>query len=284
MAVNSNKYTKLEFKQLNPIVSLFSPTPTTPIDPCHPSTIIFCAWMEASPRSRYVNSFFDYYHDLYPNARIICVISRLGFFSYTSTTTRCALHEPIISAIEAGPSPNGKRNILAHVFCNGGSLAFADIRQQYKENTGRKLEIKAIVFDSGPGEYSFSYTYQAAAPTFPKGLLWYPVAGFILVAIFLLGRTKVGPYRHVEGSRRRINDLEYADEKEKRVYIYSDTDLVVGCQSVEAHAADARAKGIDVSLVPWKGSRHIQHMLQEESRYWDVVTNFWAGKSSSTMG
>ena len=235
--------------------------------------------MGVSQRSRYLNSFFHHYHTLYPNARIISVVSKVGFFAFTSDSARLALHAPVVSAIESDPVPSEKRKVLAHVMSNGGALGFADICQLYKEKTGKKLAVKNVVFDSGPGEYTFGNTFYSLSQTFPKGPLWYPYAGVMWLVLVVLGRTMFGPGPRVETSRVRLNDLEYTDESQKRLYIYSDVDRSVDWHSPEAHAADARAKGIAATLVKWESSSHIQHMLEDPKRYWDAVARLSQGES-----
>ncbi|TVY16698.1 hypothetical protein LARI1_G003900 [Lachnellula arida] len=281
----TTKTPNLEFTKLNSILSLYTnPTSaTTPSDPTHPTTIIFCAWMGISPKSRYLNSFYNHYHSLYPSARIISVLSNNSFFSWTSTAARLDLHRPIVSAIETDPNPQSKRNILVHVMSNGGALGFVDTCKLYKEKTGAELKLKGIVFDSAPGQYTFSSAYYGISQNFPKGMLWYPIAAFSWVALALLGRTSLGPCVRIEGSRSALNDFEVVDENAKRVYIYSDSDGVVNWQSVEAHAHDAETKGFgtgNLMLEKWQGSGHIQHMLKDSDRYWSVVTQLWSSCSS----
>lgn len=276
---SATKAPNLEFTKLNSILSLYNPPESaSPPNSAHPTTIIFFAWMGISPRSKYLNSFFNHYHDLYPSARIISILSNNSFFSWTPEATRLDLHRPIVSAIETDPSPKGKSRILVHVMSNGGALGFVDTCKLYKEKTGKKLAVKGIVFDSAPGQYDFSTAYYGIAQNFPKGMLWYPVAGISWIGLTLLGRTRFGPCEKIEGSRKGLNDFALMDKSAKRVYIYSHVDGVVNWESVEMHAHDAEALGLEASnlvLEKWEASGHIQHMLKDPVRYWGVVKQLW---------
>jgi len=53
--------------------------------------------------------------------------------------------EPIVSAI--GSDPSSEKRILVHLFSNGGSLSFADICHEYKQQRAQTLPVQAIVFD-----------------------------------------------------------------------------------------------------------------------------------------
>jgi len=187
----------------------------TPANLSHPTTIIFCGWMDVSQRSRYLNSFYHHYHTLYHNALIVSVFSKVGFFANTSASRRLNLHQAIASAIESDPVQDDKRKILAHVMSNGGALGFADVCQLYKDKTGRALGVKNIFFDSGLGEYTFRSSSYFLSQTFPKGPLWYPTTAIMWVVSVVLGWTMYDPGPRVESSRVRLNDLGYTDVGQK---------------------------------------------------------------------
>ncbi|EPE32012.1 indole-diterpene biosynthesis protein PaxU [Glarea lozoyensis ATCC 20868] len=274
MATNTEP-PKLEFTWLNPILSIYTPPPTeAPIHHSHPTTIIFCAWMGVSSRSRYLNSFYQHYHTLYPNARIISVRSQTGFFAFTSTSARLRLHEPIIAAIESDPAPAENRKIIAHVMSNGGALGFADICQLYKEKTGNKLNVGNVVFDSGPGEYTLGSAFHAFSQAFPKGLLWYPTAIFMWLVLVILGRTMFGPGPRLKSSNERLNDLNCVNENQRRLYMYSEVDRSVDWRSVVRHAKEAREKGVKSTLMKSEGSKHVQLMMRDPEKYWNIVWGF----------
>ena len=60
------------FTRLAPVVSLYEPPATgTPIPASHPTTILFCAWMNAGPK--HIDYYMRMYMRLFPQTRIILV-------------------------------------------------------------------------------------------------------------------------------------------------------------------------------------------------------------------
>jgi len=60
------------FTRLSPVVSLYEPPPTDiPIPASHPTTILFCSWMNALPK--HIDYYTRMYMRLFPQARIILV-------------------------------------------------------------------------------------------------------------------------------------------------------------------------------------------------------------------
>ncbi|KAG9238921.1 hypothetical protein BJ875DRAFT_449867 [Amylocarpus encephaloides] len=268
----------LEFTRLNSILSLYTPPPSpSPIKPTHPTTILFCAWMGVSPKSRYLNTFLNHYHALYPSARILSIISDPAFFTHTFTSSRTSLFQPVISALDADPAPG--RRVLVHVLSNGGVLSFVDACVEYKKITGRVLGAESMVLDSAPGTFEFASAYYAMSMGFPKGALYYPVAALtsVLLGGYIVAKNVFGVDTLVEESRARLNDWELVDRGAKRLYIYSEEDRVVSFDAVEEHANEAKNEGVDVEMVKFERSAHVQHMLNGGERYWGLVEELWGG-------
>ena len=63
----------------------------------------------------------------------------------------------------------------------------------------------------------------------------------------------------------------------RRLYLYSEADKMVDYRAIEAHAADAKAKGFDVKLEKFVGSPHVAHARADEKAYWGAVRELWDG-------
>jgi len=60
------------FTKLAPVVRLYEPPKTgTPIPASHPTTILFCSWMNALPK--HIDYYMRMYMRLFPQTRIILV-------------------------------------------------------------------------------------------------------------------------------------------------------------------------------------------------------------------
>jgi hypothetical protein len=232
--------------------------------------------MAAHPKSRYVNSFFNHYHTLYPASRILHITSLASFFSHTRTSTRTALLKPITAAIDSDPSSD--KRILVHLISNGGVLSFLDACREYKAITGNVLPVKAIVLDSGPGKYVRKGGFYAMSQGFPKGLMYYPVAVivYLMFIAWSISSTVLGTTTIVDKGRAQLNDWDIVDEKAKRLYVYSEKDRIVGSDDVEEHAKEAKEMGSEVRMVKFEESAHVQHMLTHGDEYWKVVKELWS--------
>ena len=71
------------------------------------------------------------------------------------------------------------------------------------------------------------------------------------------------------------------DASAKRLYVYSDSDLMVGWKDIERHAEDARKIGVNAKTRKLEGSKHVQHMLQSWESYWESVETFWKESGSN---
>ncbi|TVY78357.1 hypothetical protein LSUE1_G007725 [Lachnellula suecica] len=267
----------LEFTRLNSVVSLYTPPASTAATSTHdPTTIIFCQWMGVGPKSRYVKSFYSHYHTLYPNARIITIRSPIELFLYTRTSTRRGYSRAVTDAILSDPAP--EKRILVHLLSNGGTLVFADACHVYKEQTGNILPVKAIVFDSAPGESSFGPAFNAFAVSLPKGIMWYPSAAILAAFLGSASAYKAltGHLYLPEQTAVLLNDWELVDRNAARLYVYSEADMLVRPEPVERHAREAEAKGSVVRLLKENDTAHVQHMMHHTERYWQTVSYLWS--------
>jgi len=138
----------------------------------------------------------------------------------------------------------------------------------------------ALVFDSLPGDGTLGPGLQAHTAAMrsrvlkylsyiPLILLWSAIMG----SSWLLG--KHNPITRIRLGLNRADLLPWTNEKTPRVYIYSDTDKIILPKSVEEHVAEGRAKGLSVTTEQFKGTGHVNHMKQDPTRYWDIVSRAW---------
>jgi hypothetical protein len=139
----------LEFQKLSKTIFLYTPSTTPPANSTDPTTILVYQWMAVSPKSRSLNTIYNHYRRLFPHSRILTIRSLPEYFSTATQSTRRAPLVPIISAIDSDPAP--EKRILVHLFSNGGTLSFSDVCEIYREEKGRVLDVRAVVFDSCPG-------------------------------------------------------------------------------------------------------------------------------------
>lgn len=60
-----------------------------------------------------------------------------------------------------------------------------------------------------------------------------------------------------------------------RLYLYSPDDLLVPADEVEAHAAQAKERGAQVTTVPFPDSAHVSHARSDPVQYWAAIKALW---------
>jgi hypothetical protein len=268
-----------QFTKLNVSISLFEP-PVSTFTTGHeldPTTILIFQWMGASPRSRSLNSVYEHYHAIYPFARLISVRSLEKWFMTTSNPARLSIFKPITSAILNDPTPIPR--ILVHLFSNGGSLSLLDTCTIYKQELGKILQIKAIILDSAPGQSTLKEAGAALSVGLPRGLLWYPSAMIMAFLLSVAGFSQFirGTQSIVEIIYKELNNWELVDRSAARLYIYSESDKLVGWKDVERHAMQAEESHVPVKSLRKLETQHVQHMMQTKDReeYWQQVEELW---------
>lgn len=267
----------LEFTKISSFVSLYTPPPSlTKPNPTDPTTILFCTWMGASPRSRSLHAAYHKHHALYPSARIILVRTSPDWFTTTPNSTRRKQVSPAVSILAADPSGDQKR-ILVHYFSNGGGVAFFDIATLWKAKFGELLKIKAMIIDSAPGNPTIKEAWAAMRLGVPKGLLWYPAAGVIWIAILVIWvqMRVLGMDSLIDRARKGMLDGGVVDREARRLYVYSVKDEICGWKVIEGEVEKARKEGVVVKTLREEETPHVQHMAMQPESYWGSVEKLW---------
>ncbi|KAF7184815.1 hypothetical protein CNMCM7691_006684 [Aspergillus felis] len=267
-----------------------------------PTTVVLYTWADA--HIRLVFKYYQGYRQLYPSAKIIIVMARTMKTFFAGRKTNMAnvrelvLKElwPLGSSASgiASESQKGVRHrrslqtrILMHAFSNSGainleacSLVWHSLQRSMSQPIGA-MPIQGLILDSTPGGDSFIREASRWTAGVAMGFAFLPkflaklVAAVIVVLYFgvpsLLGM-EVLPAR----GRRVFNTPEYIPTNSARLYIYSDSDPLIGEQDVESHAREAEAKGYRrIELDKFSGSGHVAHMRQDPKRYWSLISRFW---------
>jgi hypothetical protein len=182
---------------------------------------------------------------------------------------------PIISAIDSDPAP--EKRILVHLFSNGGTLAFNDICEIYRQGTGHVIPTKAIIFDSCPGRPTPAEGWAAMSLMLPKGILWYPAAATILLllGVIAIGRYGLNMPTFIDKVFLKMNDWDVVDKRAKRLYVWSEKDLIVAARDPKEHARLAREEDVSVEVLEEKETAHMQAHVKDQERYWGAVERLW---------
>jgi len=176
------------------------------------------------------------------------------------------------------PAPS----LLIHVFSNGGAFQLVElsrILQSSGQTSGTPSTI-AIVYDSTPGKIDFSSVLTAyLAPVrsvLLRILLSIPLTVLYIVISsisFIKRQRPIGV--QMRDGLNQTQVLPWTNMKTPRLYIYSDTDQLVGQKDVAEHIAEAKELRLNVKVEYFKGSSHVSHARTDPDRYWDAVRDFW---------
>ncbi|KAI4231907.1 MAG: hypothetical protein LQ349_005305, partial [Xanthoria aureola] len=263
-------------QKLSPSVYLWEPpsshstaTPKHPAPSPPPKLILLFTWMSAQPI--HISKYIHNYQTHYPTSRILVIRSSPldGLYHRTSTQHRRltpAVHHLLASlqpTTPTNPTPNPPE-LLIHLFSNGGSLQFSTFLATHRQTTHTPFPPHIKILDSCPGRATFRRTILAfaspfsASPLFirfPTLLLIYLLLGIYFLAIRL--RLLADPVLRVRGILNAVRQGE-----ERRCYIYSTADPMVGWRDVEAHAVEAGERGCRVRRERFGKTGHCAHVRE----------------------
>ncbi|GMF67179.1 DUF829-domain-containing protein [Aspergillus flavus] len=267
-----------------------------------PTTVVLYTWADA--HVRLVQKYFQGYRDLYPSTKIIIVMAKtMKTFFAGRETNQAVVRDMVVKELwplsSRKPSTSSELSdsltyrgtshprILMHAFSNSGGVnleATALVWHSLQLSLGQSigpLPIQGLILDSTPGGDSFSREFQRWTAGVALGFAFLPrllaklVAAIIVLLRFglpgLFGKESL-PVR----GRRVTNSPDYIPTTSGRLYIYSDSDPLIGDKDVESHGHEAKAKGYqNIELEKFQGSGHVAHMRQDPKRYWAAIARFW---------
>jgi hypothetical protein len=263
----------INFKTIGHNISVWTPPAHHPSSPL----IIIFAWNAAA--AKHIAKYTTAYQRLFPTSRILlirCYTSDM----FTRSARYPTLLTPALDIAHEYTQSGG--DVLVHSFSNGGGNQVNEFAKAWKSKYGTKLPMRVQIMDSSPTKGPWMKSYAAISAGLPKTWFWRFFGG-LLVHLLLLGSFIVNVVRQRENKMivlcREMNDEDVFDKGVPRVYLYSQVDEMVGCEEVEEHAAIARRKGWDVTMVRFESSTHCGHVREDEGRYWGAILEAWkAGK------
>lgn len=258
-----------EFKIIGHNTYLWTSPSYTPSSPL----ILVFAWNAAA--AKHIAKYTFSYRRLFLSSQIL--LQRC----YTSDMFTRSAHYPTLLSpaleithqhIIAGGS------VLVHSFSNGGGNQVNEFAKAWKRKYGSKLPMQLQIMDSSPTKGPWMKSHAAISAGLPRAWFWKWFGG-LLVHVLLLGSFLVNVIRGKENKMvvlcREMNDESIFDNGMPRVYLYSRVDEMVGCEEVEEHAAIAKRKGWDVTMVRFEKSAHCGHVREDKGRYWGTILEAW---------
>ncbi|EAW07580.1 putative DNA repair protein (Rad57) [Aspergillus clavatus NRRL 1] len=261
-----------------------------------PSLIILCTWLGgASPRR--INRYVTRYRALFPGSSVLVITTTLPDITIRTFGAIRARLKPARDAIcrLLGPSntsdkpPSSRRSdALLHIFSQGGCNTAIQLALSMKENKGPSalsyLPLRGVIFDCCPGDVDFQRSYKAAAVSLPEGGRMATLArrAALYAAVgTIVNLQDMGFMSSVRDLRHQLNDEAVLGRSVRRLYLFSEADEIVDWRDVQSHMETARGDGYYADGVRFRRSPHCALMLEDETKYWTSVEQFWKGEELS---
>ncbi|GLA37369.1 hypothetical protein AnigIFM63309_004282 [Aspergillus niger] len=228
-----------------------------------PTTIIIFGWGDGMPK--HVSKYADGFHDLYPSARILVVLS----------STLQALSQPVEERIQ------DMMPVIDTVFptATGDGKTY-----QKRHGADNRFPHKLLICDSTPGGLSLSrqagrWSRAMAVGTskfFPWPFIVTQALWFVLLWVHYILERLRGLEPSGVWADRVMNDESVTTRESSRLYLYSKEDEIIGFEDLEENVAQVKTLGYQaVDLELFEGSPHVGHMKLHPQQYWGKISECW---------
>ena len=157
-------------------------------------------------------------------------------------------------------------------------ITLADAMKKARPNLhSTAVPAKAVILDSCPGDsdvkkgvYAFSAGIQNPVAKFATVCLLWVVFGVLVAYTKILRQPDLFDAMH-----KRLLDGSVLPHSALRTYIYSSADRIISERAIERHAFQSKNAGMDVQLVKYTTTAHVNHMKEDPKRYWTTVQSTW---------
>ncbi|KAJ5217917.1 DUF829-domain-containing protein [Penicillium cinerascens] len=250
-----------------------------------PTRIVIFGWGDGMPK--HVSKYARGYHDIFPCAKIIVVLSSTLQASAQPLDSRIDAMSALIDIVFTPPndSSGNEERILLHAMSNTGAIFLAATLVAYQQRHGgdRRAPHTLLVFDSTPGSLNFTSQVSRWSRAMALGTsMYFPWLFGITQALWyivLWGHRVWEWIRGIEPSgiwaNRILNDTAVSPIETHRLYLYSKEDDIIWWEDLVQNVVQARNLGYKADLEMFKGSPHVGHMRLHPEQYWNVIFNAW---------
>lgn len=155
------------------------------------------------------------------------------------------------------------------------SAALGKIQQ--RRPSASTLPVRAVIFDSSPGDSNWTSATLAFTAGINNAILkttirltLYVVFSLAWIYLCIIHR---GQYLDILYDQ--LLGPGIIPTSASWLYIYSATDRLISAAAVEAHAKAAKNLGMNVMVEKYDNTPHVNHVRGDPERYWKAVTKTW---------
>jgi hypothetical protein len=244
-----------------------------------PSLIVLCTWTGAN--DRHIRSYREKYQRKFPSTPGMLITTTIVDLCIRDSKSKQERLRPAVEWIAKRlPIVPIAKQILMHVFSEGGSNKACELAEAYLTKEKSPLPVSALILDSTPGRPSFRRLCDAASrsispiPCFRVASLplCYVMVGIIWVVYCCI---KGFEKNIISMTRKRLLNDEVWDLNAPRCYIYSMSDDLIDYRDIETHAEASKGYHIPFTLQKFETSGHVMHAKLHEHAYWGAVWDTW---------
>ena len=264
------------FKQLAATVWYYEPQENTSNGVAtatnQPDLVVLSTWMGAAPK--HILKYIVGYQELYPKSPILMLTNTIMDIILRTRQSYKDKLKPALRIIRDAAMARDDPKILLHLYSNGGANHAASLAYFYRQQYNAPLPVSGMILDSAPGVATYRRSIAAMAVGLPQFILG-RILGYIIIHIMcaamwvthhIFKRENI-----ISQIRRQLVDPTLFPTSSPRVYIYSETDKMVGWKDVEYNAQLAKEAGYRVQTERYGKSAHCGHLRTDPRRYWDAV-------------
>ena len=250
-----------------------------------PTTVVIFGWGDGMPK--HVSKYSDGFHDLYPSARILVVLSGTFQASNQPEESRIQAMMPVVDTLFPTPTGSGpeEERVLLHVMSNTGGIfmAAAIVAYQRRHGKDKKFPHKLLVCDSTPGGLNFASQVGRWSRAMAVGTAnYFPWPFIITQGLWYVFLWLNWAWERLHGSEpsgvwatRVMMDHSIAPVDVPRLYLYSKEDEIIWWKDLEENLALVKAGGFPVETEMFEGSPHVGHMRMHPKQYWNKISSSW---------
>jgi hypothetical protein len=252
-----------------------------------PSLIILCTWTGAN--DRHIRSYREKYRKKFPSTPGMLITTTIVDLCIRDSKSKQKRLRPAVEWIAKRlPKLRTGKQILMHVFSEGGSNKACELAEAYLTTENSRLPVSALILDSTPGRPHFRRLCDAASkslsPSACVRVASLPLC-YVMVGIMWVVYCGIKGFERniISMTRERLLDSSVWDPNALRCYIYSISDALIDYRDIETHAEDSENCRIPVTLQKFETSGHVMHAKLHKIAYWDAVWDTWSSHIPSEV-
>lgn len=245
-----------------------------------PTHVLLLTWTGA--RCQSIANYTNIYLSRFPTAHFFIVTTSVKDLHLRSLERKQERLKPLLEHLIC-PKKCESMQILLHIFSEGGSNKAIELARLYHKETGSRLPVSALCFDSTPSHTRCMCLYSALDRFFPPHPIFNQIS-------FVIGRVLSGGIwvmiRVCKGHRNSLSSREHHrlldpvlfDLSAPRCYLHWTDHTLVGRQTwrnIRKYSQASIDLDIPVTEAIFASTEYCIHARDKPEQYWGAIKQTW---------